>query len=310
MIAFTHFPSLRAAQGKRYRTTWEKLVDRLSVAREYAAKHDAPGLSLATYCGDKRALANVEQVFALGLDLDKQVDWEELTRLFDDSDAFLHTTWSSTLEEPRARVFLRLSRPVTADEYRRVYAAVVERCTGRGLVVDRAASDPSRFWFLPSTPTSLDALNAERAAKKLPPTNAVPPFAYSVGRGKPVNVEWALATGPEVAPEPEPLRREPIASSNYNHDPSVEERAEKYLDRCEPAISGQGGHTTTFLVAQKLVLGFALDVETALRLMQRWNERCDPPWKTHELRRKLDQAAKRGRMQHGELRDRPMGRAS
>ena len=303
MIALTYFPRLRESQGQRIRTTWEKLVERLSVARVVANKHQAPGVSLATYHGDRRAIANVEKVYAVGLDLDERVNWEELTRLFDDVDSFLHTTWSSSSDAPRARVFIRLSRPVTGDEYRRAYAAMVMRCESYNLTVDRAASDPSRLWFLPATPTTLDALNRELEQKGLPPSSSVPPFRYSIGRGKPLNVDWALATFQE--PEPEPVRepapsRPRVASTN---GPSLEERVEKYLDRCEPAISGQGGHTTTFKLAMKLVQGFALDVETAFRLIQPWNDRCQPPWKPYELRRKLQQAYERGRMPEGALRD-------
>lgn len=299
-LALTYFPRLRSARGQRVRTTWDKLLARLSVARVVADKHDAPGFSLATYTGERRALANVERVFAVGLDLDhldavsvfdrreagkrgEATDWPTLTERFDAVDSFLHTTWSSTSDAPRARVFIRLSRPVTGDEYRRVYAACAGVAEERGLVVDRQASDPSRFWFLPAIPPGGE-------------------YRYSIGRGAPVNVDWALATVPAPAPPapPPPHSRPHVANTNGLSD---EERAERYLDRCEPAVSGSGGHNTTFLVAQKLVRGFALDEETAYRLLARWNERCSPPWSERELRRKLRQAAERGRMPEGALRD-------
>jgi hypothetical protein len=79
------------------------------------------------------------------------------------------------------------------------------------------------------------------------------------------------------------------------------ERARAYLAKCAPAISGQGGHSTTFLVAQRLVRGFSLDEQSALDLLLEWNQTCQPPWAVRDLRRKVQQAARRGTMQPGQL---------
>jgi hypothetical protein len=279
-IHLTYFHRLTEPQGRRYCTTWPKLLGRLTTPREVADKHDVPGVSLATFRNDRRALANVEAVYAIGLDLDKGVDWSSFVTLFGATDSFLHTTWSSTPTAPRARVFLRLSRPVTSDEYRRVYRGVADTCEAAHLVVDRQASDPSRFWFLPS----------------IPPGGS---YWCSIGRGQPVNVEGALACVPPSSPAPRP----PLSSARPG-DSSVEARAAAYLARCAPAISGSGGHATTFVTAQRLVRGFALDEETAFRLICVWNETCQPPWSERELRRKIKQAADHGAMPEGELRDR------
>lgn len=297
MIGLTYFESLYEPRGKRVSTTWEKLIARLSVPRIIPTK-ECPGLSLATYRGDHRKLENVEQVFAVGIDLDKldalsavttrppagevieARDWDGLRRTFAASSAFVHTSWSSTLQLPRLRVFLRLSRPVTGDEYRRVYQAVATTCEKGGLVVDRQASDPSRFWYLPSSPDPAS-------------------FVFWACDGRPLDVEGALRSVPAPAPpSPPPTRRPPS---------DAEDRAAKYLDRCEPAIAGSGGHNTTFLVAQRLVRGFCLSEESAYRLMCSWNQRCSPPWSERELRRKLKEAAQRGTLPEGSLLDAPRG---
>ncbi len=284
MIALTFFPSLRNAQGQRVRTTWPKLVARLSEPKVADAKEDVAGLSLATYAGDRRALANVEHVYAVGLDLDEGVTWSVVRERFAGCASFVHSTWSSTLLEPRARVFLPLSRPVTGDEYRRVYAAVASKVEAGGLVVDRKASDPSRFWFLPATRPGA-------------------PFTSYVGDGAPVSVEAAL----EAVPPPVAFAPPPPSSPRVRSAGDVESRAAAYLAKCGPAVSGQGGHTTTFLVAQKLVLGFSLDEETAFRLLAGWNQQCQPPWSERELRRKIRQAIQRGVVPEGSLRDRRAG---
>jgi hypothetical protein len=78
-------------------------------------------------------------------------------------------------------------------------------------------------------------------------------------------------------------RRLPTASD----DDCRARRARNYLLTCEPAVQGQGGDARTYKVACKLIDLFGLDVDTALSLMLEWNDRCDPPWREEDLRRKL-----------------------
>ena len=68
------------------------------------------------------------------------------------------------------------------------------------------------------------------------------------------------------------------------------ERISKYLSSCEPAVAGQSGHTALFKAAVVLVWGFGLDPDQAWPYIQEYNTRCQPPWKDHELKRKLAQA--------------------
>ena len=82
-------------------------------------------------------------------------------------------------------------------------------------------------------------------------------------------------------------------SSDNGHGPSVDvtERARLYLDAVPGAISGQGGHSQTFVAAQALVNGFCLEPDEALRLLQeRYNPRCKPPWTEKELLHKVNSA--------------------
>lgn len=74
----------------------------------------------------------------------------------------------------------------------------------------------------------------------------------------------------------------------------VLERARRYVAAIPGAVSGAGGHSHTFLLAQKLVRGWGLDDRTALELLREWNAKCVPPWSDWELRRKIAQAVKHG----------------
>lgn len=69
------------------------------------------------------------------------------------------------------------------------------------------------------------------------------------------------------------------------------ERAKRYLDKMEPAISGSKGHDACIRAACKMVLGFDLDTETAFSLLSNgYNSRCQPPWSEKELRHKVESA--------------------
>lgn len=73
------------------------------------------------------------------------------------------------------------------------------------------------------------------------------------------------------------------------------ERARAYLERVEPAVSGQNGSARTLVAAQHVARGFALSLEQAFEAMGDWNQRCDPPWSDRELKRKIEQALREGR---------------
>jgi putative DNA primase/helicase len=86
-------------------------------------------------------------------------------------------------------------------------------------------------------------------------------------------------------------RVEPHSRSECTTNGTVLERARAYLACCDPAISGRGGHDQTFKVACRLVKGFALAPDDALRLLLcDYNPRCVPPWTEKELRHKVEDA--------------------
>ena len=69
------------------------------------------------------------------------------------------------------------------------------------------------------------------------------------------------------------------------------DRARRYIAKCPAAVSGQGGHNSTFHVAAVLVHGFALPESDALMLLREWNGSCVPPWSEGDLRHKIKSAA-------------------
>ena len=273
-IEITLWPSLRDPHGSRHRTSWPALCARLARPTVTDDKHGARGLSLATFRDDSRALERVEKVYALGLDFDHDLNWPLLVQTLARVASVIHTTWSSTPEARRARAFVLLSRPVTAAEYRVIYASAAARLAKRGLYVDRNASDPSRLWFAPSHRQGAE-------------------FLHAAVDGAPA---WLLPGAIEI-PAPPPPPQLPLSAAAGD----IPGRAASRPEHVAPPISGSNGGTHTFVVAQKLVRGFGLDDDTAFALLSRWNQTCKPPWCPRELRRKIEQARARGTMQEGSL---------
>jgi hypothetical protein len=67
--------------------------------------------------------------------------------------------------------------------------------------------------------------------------------------------------------------------------------AVEYLQSAPPAIAGEKGHTTLWLVAQTLVRSIELPLETSYALIAKhYNGRCRPRWSEREIWHKLEEA--------------------
>lgn len=93
------------------------------------------------------------------------------------------------------------------------------------------------------------------------------------------------------APPPPPSAPRPRAGGDGRWAPEV--RAAAYLEKCEPAISGQAGHKKAFKAACKVGPGFDLPPAVARRLLAEvYNPTCVPPWSDRELEHKVAEAYK------------------
>ena len=286
MRRITCWPSLfRPAEGRCFPA--RALVERVKAPRAYARREDVPRWSGAEFRAGYRSLAHFIRSSWLVLDFDRGTAQERIERTFSELAGFAHTTWSSSPEAQRWRVALPLSRPVDRDEHDRVWRAGAAIAEATGLEPDYAARDASRAWALPARREGDSYEHLELA-------------------GRPLDVEAALATFPAPAPDPQPARFERTDSCDRLLD-----RARRYLERMPGAISGSGGHATTFRAAVAMVRGFGLETDDALRLLvEVHNPLCAPMWSERDLRHKVRQAAQRGRLEHGWLADRPLRRSA
>ena len=89
----------------------------------------------------------------------------------------------------------------------------------------------------------------------------------------------------------------PVPQPKVTAQGPVIERARLYLDECDAAIQGAGGHNALLWAARAMVVGFQLSDEQALQLLWgHYNPRCVPPWdredksECKDFERKVSQA--------------------
>lgn len=92
-------------------------------------------------------------------------------------------------------------------------------------------------------------------------------------------------------------RRQIRVAVSIDADPgSLLSRGRLYVDRFERAVSGQHGHTTTFVSALKIVRFVGGDPDLAWQLLCYYNAtKCEPEWSETELRHKWEDALKKAR---------------
>ena len=254
-------------------------------APQGAEKRQLPGWSAASFIGGRRALANVCNVSCLALDFDDGAcDDLRALGVLAGVQAWTYTSPSHTPEHPRFRLIAALTRPVVVDEYTALWSWARDRYRARGIVIDVAARDASRFWYA-YAPTASGAHRVQ------------------VQEGRPISVDKLLARVASPAPCPVEF---PAPRSDVSTEQRVR-RATAYLAKMAPAVQGQRGQTALFLAAEHVALGFDLPDRAFDLLRDHFNNRCSPPWnlsnprELHEFRGIIARTIKNGKMQRGKL---------
>jgi hypothetical protein len=105
------------------------------------------------YQGGHRAGKALNRTQLMALDIDRGGDIDRASDALASFRKVIHSTYKSTPENPRCRVVLMLSEPITdPKQYKIVYKTMVDAMIRAGYVegdVDRAASDVSRLNYFP-----------------------------------------------------------------------------------------------------------------------------------------------------------------
>ena len=250
---------------------WAGLVRWVSTPVLASSKEEHGAFTLAKLNGG-RCAANVEIVTALGIDGDETgMSVREVHGLLSAYRHVVYSTFSSTLDAPRWRAIVALSRPETADEHYAYVGNAYACLASAGVPVDQSTKDPCRLWYLP--------------AKRRDGHFAV--FAADVA---PFDVDAALETARELEAD---RRREAMQRASARPLASgIVARARAYVAKMDPAIAGSEGHRALWAVARKLIQDFGLSDADARSIVDEYNARCEPPWSEREIEHKLAQARK------------------
>ncbi len=249
---------------------WDGLLRWIGNPVRATAKEEHGAFCLAELNGP-RCEANVARVTALGLDGDETgMPVARAHALLSGYRHVVYTTFSSTVEAPRWRAIVALSRPATGDEHARYIGNVHANLRDAGAPLDSSAVDPCRLWYLP----------------------CVRPGGHwecYASDGRPFDVDAALVTAAELEAEARAMLAR--AQATIGRTPTLD-RVRAYLAAMDPAVSGSGGHKATFRAACVIVANVDSHAEQEA-LLAEFNIRCKPPWSEGELAHKLDGARKR-----------------
>jgi len=70
------------------------------------------------------------------------------------------------------------------------------------------------------------------------------------------------------------------------------DQCRNYVQKCQAAVSSNGGHNQTFAVARAIFYDFGLTEGEGWPIFVEYNQRCEPPWSEYELRHKMIDAQK------------------
>jgi hypothetical protein len=260
--------------------------------RGFHIKDFLPLISTATFKGNYRLGDNVERLDLLGLDYDVRHPnagevWKRVALALGGVEVFFYTTFSSEPDALKSRGLIAYARPATREEHDLCWSLVARRLESIDIHVDKSCRDAGRAFYVPAVPPNgvFECGHIEGAAWPVD-------LCVSVERER-----VALDQAEREREAHERRRAAPTSRSKLD----VMERARRYVETMDPAISGAHGHDATFEVAVAIVRGFAIDPDDGLDLMREYNKRCKPRWRDSDLRRKLDQAATRSRRPLGYL---------
>lgn len=274
---FSSLPNTRVLE--QINVTWDHYLAFLAAepADDFSDPMRHPGWSPVVYSPPARERKNIKTVNALVLDYDKGATFDKVLALWAAHYGLVYTTKNHRDEAHRLRVVLPLSRPVTADEYDRLWQHADRLSQAAGLAPDKQAKDASRFWYDPTRPPGT--------------------WRSELLAGSALDVDSALAE-----PAPEPPRLRVVTTPPPMTDDLRARRARAYVQRMPGGVAGQYGHTAMFNAVAAVMIGFDLDEQTTRSIIEHdYNPRCDPPFSDREIDHKLASVAEQCKRDRGYL---------
>lgn len=139
-----------ASAYTRHRGTWDQFVKYLTLDRPSATK-DCGNIVGGVFTNDRRSTENLELRSVASFDVDHPGDMFLIDLAGLGLAATIYTTWRSTVESPRYRVWIPLSRDVLGAEYWALTRAFMIDFDPETEPFDPGSSEAERLMHLPST---------------------------------------------------------------------------------------------------------------------------------------------------------------
>jgi RecA-family ATPase len=149
----TLFEGKQKPQGKELEPSYRKFISKLSNLIVSESK-DIPLMAPCRLKGAYRKDENVIEINQLAFDIDdpKERSFEKLSALMSPYAGCLHTTHSHRPDNPRYRIVLPLSRPVSVSEWRELRENFLFFNPDIAAIIDPVCKEPARAYFLWSAP--------------------------------------------------------------------------------------------------------------------------------------------------------------
>jgi hypothetical protein len=177
-------------------------------------------------------------------------------------------------------VYLKVDLPVEDDELvKKILKKLARLFDNEYVHIDTSVHDATRLGRVPGS------LNKKGEHSDQRPHRHCRVVALSQSNARALTLKDLQ---PFVIGEADPPIRS--STSSISSSSAIIARANAYVAAMPPAIAGQGGHSATFAVACRLIIGFDLTCDAALQVIQEYNKRCRPPWSEAELIHKIESA--------------------
>ena len=160
MITITQFKTRFTPTSSRTNTNLDaERFSKIVGSWRHTVIADKDAAKVFTMCNygsaPNRKKENILNVTGIVLDVDAGNTAEQLVEAFGMLEPFAHcwyTTYSHTEANPRVRIIVPISAPVTASDFEG-QALALRLAQQLGLTVDECCSKPSQFYYMPSKPT-------------------------------------------------------------------------------------------------------------------------------------------------------------
>lgn len=153
----------RDNQTVQKEVSWEKLCEALSKFRVGAEKDGKCWAPIDSPNG--RENADVKAVYALVLDFDDGIHWDEMTPRWEHLAYVVHTTYSHSPEKAKWRAVFPLDTPIDGESWKVLYTRWAI-ALGRGHT-DTSCVNPARIFYLPAHPEGVTPYYCKHEGKTL-----------------------------------------------------------------------------------------------------------------------------------------------